>query len=289
MALPPGRASAVGLRELLDALLGLVFPPRCRVCGCDGREPICGTCFERLERITGPICHLCGAPMDPHTHHGNLCSDCKKRRHFDSVRSVCANTGLCRRAVHRFKYDSLRELGAPLGQVLVDYAQTAFRPGETIDPYYTPPRAIPFEDLHVIVPVPLSPQRKADRTFNQAEVLGAVLSEAVGRPMQVDVLRRIRDTQPQVELSAKDRVRNVRGAFSVGARDAVRDREVLLVDDVCTTGATLDECAKTLKRAGATFVYGMTVARQTNLFPGDAAPGGDVDPATATGDDPERP
>jgi len=257
MAVRPG--------DLLKTLLDIIFPPRCRVCETSSRIPLCDACLSGIERITGPICHSCGAPFDPSTHHGDLCADCRQGSGLDRARSVCRFTGLIRKAIHRYKYDSVRELADPLGELLCAYLESGFRPGPTADPYYTEPRAISLEEVDLIVPVPLFPARERDRGFNQARLLVDRVAARFNVPAPGGVLIRTRDTTPQINLKARERKRNVRGAFEVVEAGPVRDRTVLLVDDVCTTGATLGECSKMLKRAGADRVFALTLARQSSL------------------------
>jgi len=137
--------------------------------------------------------------------------------------------------------------------------------GPAADPYYTPPPPIRLDCLTAVVPVPLSREQRRRRGFNQSERLAVELARRLALPVCTLMLQRVRDTRPQVRLSASERARNVRGAFQAAGRDQVADQVVLLVDDVLTTGATLNECARVLKRAGAADVYGITMARQTIL------------------------
>ena len=115
--------------------------------------------------------------------------------------------------------------------------------------------------LNLIIPVPLHRSRLRQRGFNQAVLIGRILARQLSLPMQLDVLARIRPTEPQIELSAEKRRINVKGAFSVIRPDCIAGKRVLLLDDVMTTGSTLDECAKELKKAGADMVIAVTTAR----------------------------
>jgi len=189
---------------------------------------------------------------------------------------VCRYAGLTRKAIHELKYSQRTELAPPLGDLMVRCLADPPEYGPAADPYYTPPPRIPLEGITAVVPVPLSREQQRRRGFNQSERLAIELGSRLGLPVFAWMLQRIRDTPPQVRLSARERARNVRGAFQAAGRDSVADQVVLLVDDVLTTGATLNECARVLKRAGAADVYGITMARQTVLPTPAAAPASHV-------------
>jgi len=246
----------------LSGALDLLFPPRCRVCETHGCDPICPLCYARLERVSGPLCHLCGLPFDASTHHGNLCPECRAARRIDRIRSVCHYTGRIRKAIGELKYRGHRELVAPLAQVLQEYLSNALDVADTVDPYYTAPPSIGSSQVDLLIPVPLFATRERERGFNQAGLLAEELGRLEGLVVASGALVRKRETPPQVGLSAIERRVNVRGAFEAVDRAAIRARTILLLDDVCTTGATLEECAKTLVRAGAERVWAITLARQ---------------------------
>lgn len=240
-----------------DGLLNLVFPPRCQVCLKFGRAAICDSCLAEIKVIEPPFCAICGRPFDPLAKAAPVCTQCRKRRwSFQWARAYGTYEGTLREAIHRFKYSGKRVLAEPLGKMLAE------RAGDLTE--------VALEAIDLICPVPLYPARKKERGFNQAELLSKVLAERTGLPIEAGLLQRTRDTQPQVDLPAQDRARNVRGAFAAAAdagrqpsntAEQVKGKSILLVDDVLTTGATLNECAKMLRRAGASQVYVLTVAR----------------------------
>ncbi len=160
---------------------------------------------------------------------------------FDQALSVGYFEGPLREAIHRFKYSPCRSLGKPLAA----WAAKHIRPVA----------------VDCIMPVPLHVSRLRQRGFNQALVLASELSTGFALPLVYDNLARVRPTRPQVELSGEERVKNVTGAFALRRPGEVRDRDVLLVDDVHTTGATMNECAAVLKDAGAARVTALTIAR----------------------------
>jgi ComF family protein len=179
---------------------------------------------------------------------------------FDAARTLGLYTGRLRQAVLRLKFAGDERLGERLGELLVPAWDALPQAGE-------------FGSL-LIVPVPLHPSRRRERGFNQSELLAAGLARALGRkrggaspPVDKSCLRRKRATPPQTGLSVAARRENLRGAFDVATPAAMKGREIVLVDDVMTTGATLSACARTLKRASAARVMGLALARATPQFP----------------------
>lgn len=169
-----------------------------------------------------------------------------------ALRSACYFQSTVREMIHRLKYKRARHLALPLGRLLVPLRAALPQPGE------------------LIVPVPLYSTREAARGYNQSLLLAQVLAEELRLPVESQALRRRRDTPAQVGLSAAERQRNVRDAF-VAEPSLVKGRDVLLIDDVCTTGATVSACADALRRAGARSVVALTVARALDS-PGSVSP-----------------
>jgi len=172
-----------------------------------------------------------------------LCARCAKAPlAIHGIRSVALFEGTVRQAIHRFKYNFAREMVVPLGNLMVDYW---WRSGLSADG---------------LVPVPLHRRRRRERGFNQAELLSTYLGREIGLDVLVGALRRTRYTASQTKLGPEERHRNVEGAFACG--DAgVAGRRILLVDDVCTTGATLEACSRALMEGGAQSVWALTLAR----------------------------
>ena len=230
----------------VTAALDLVFPPLCPVCdgllGAGRRDPLCGACWEALERISPPWCRCCGAPLGTE----GLCGACRTRRpRFAYARAALRYGDVAREAIHAFKFGGRRGLANPLGDLLAGLGVSAL------------PGALP--DL--LVPVPLHPRRARERGYNQAILLARRLERAWGVPVAADALLREVPTLPQADLDAAARRRNVRDAFVVRRPEVIEGRHVVLVDDVLTTGATAGECARVLIRAGAGTVGVITVAR----------------------------
>lgn len=192
-------------------------------------------------RLTPPWCDRCGVPVTSAV--DGPCPACAiTRPPFDYARAACVYAGAMREAVHALKFDGRRSLARPLGDLMFERAGRF-----DVDP----PDAI--------VPVPLARARERERGFNQARLLADRLGEKLGVRVRPGWLVRLRPTTPQSELSAPDRHANVDGAFA--AAPTVRDCHVVVVDDVVTTGATVAECARALRRAGARRVGVLAVAR----------------------------
>ena len=224
--------------RVLTALLDLLFPPRCVGCGRSGVW-LCASCQAAVPRLEPPLCPRCGEPLSP----GGRCP--RGGQHplrLEGLRSAAWYDGPLRVAIHHHKYRGLRALTGPLAAILAE----AWR------------RAPPPVDL--LVPVPLHPRRVRERGFNQAALLARHLSRETGLRLDERSLCRARYTAPQVSLSAPERRANVEGAF-VCQGTALAGRRVCLIDDLCTTGATLEACAAALRQAGAGAVWAFTLAR----------------------------
>jgi len=230
-------------------LLDLLYPIFCVGCGQPGTL-YCVACREAVRRITPPLCPLCGQPQE----NAQVCSRCtsilsERSSHppIDGIRSLAYLEGPLRRAVYGLKYDHIRELAEPLGDMLANYYQTTPLPTD------------------VIIPVPLHRRRQRERGYNQSALLAQHLGSATEIPVRCDLLQRHRYTRSQTRLTAQQRSRNVKGAFSCAKQPdlakAISGKKVLLIDDVATTGATLRACAQALRNQGARSVWALTVAR----------------------------
>lgn len=237
-----------GIGQVARTILNAVLPPRCAVCGVTV-EPggaLCGDCWGRLVFLAPPACECCGYPFEYAVPDRTLCGACTMRQPaFDRARSVFAYDDASRGLVLAFKHGDRTHDAPAFGQWL------ARAGGELL------------RDADLIVPVPLHRWRLFYRRYNQAAVLAQALGRASGRRVAVDLLARHRRTPIQGRLSRSARISNVRGAFIVrsAGRDDLAGKRVLLVDDVLTTGATAEECARVLKRAGAVAVDVLTLSR----------------------------
>ncbi len=223
-----------------------LFPRACW--GCEGdlradEQGLCGCCINRVVRWRGLSCRICGVPLPDG---GARCWVCRRRRRsFRFCRSAGLFEGVLRRAVLALKYghrdDLAPALCVPLIRMFKERAE--------------------LQKNQCVIPVPLHFLKRHARGFNQAELLGRSLAEGVGVPLVSGVLVRRRWTWAQARLGRDQRKTNVAGAFAVRNPDVIRGKRILLVDDVCTTGATLESCAEALKQAGARSVDALTLAR----------------------------
>ena len=222
-------------------MLDLFFPQWCVGCGKEGGF-ICDSCRRSLSRIMPPLCPRCGKPQPS----GIFCPGCVSwRAEIDGIRSPFRFDGVMRQAIHQLKYRNLRALAMPLAKLLQDYLVTNPMSGE------------------VLVPVPLHPKRVRERGYNQSSLLAKELAKLTSLPVIDDCLIRQRHAPPQAKTSTvNERRSNVAHAFT--CRDhRLQGKQVLLIDDVSTSGATLDACATALKAAGVTSVWGLTLARES--------------------------
>jgi ComF family protein len=225
-------------RDVIDSILNLLLPVSCVVCGSRVLErrygAACPDCWSSLVTVPLPICPQCGEPAPAIE---GLCGLCRAGEHtFDFARSALLFTDTLREIIHHLKYSDRVSLAKPLGDLL----------RESLD-------REPFTGS-VILPVPLHRKRARIRGYNQAELIASRL----GRPIARGILRRGKNTASQTGLSRSERKRNLAGAFEV---QGTINGSVIVVDDVYTTGSTLNEIAKTLRRAGAERVEVLTVAR----------------------------
>ena len=231
------------------ALLDLLFPPLCHVCKAfipnAGRLLICAGCINKISFLVSPFCTTCGKPFATEAGLDHTCGACLAHAPFHICRSATLFAGPVQELIHRFKYGNRVHLCQPLGLVTAAALARFCR------------EAAP--DL--IVPVPLHRKRLRQRGFNQSQLVGKVLEKQWRIPQEIGNLRRVRWTEPQTSLDARDRVGNVRGAFAVKDARRLEGKRVLLVDDVLTTGSTMRACAESLREAGATAIFAVTVAR----------------------------
>ena len=236
-----------GWRTVLD----VIFPRSCYACKIqlfgDLNPCFCQVCWGGLQRLNGPSCPSCGIPfasalalLHSPTHRCGNCRETPPR--FDRAVSMGTYEGILAKAIQLFKYQGKTHLAGPLGEILSQGMEK-------------------LPEVDCLVPVPLDSTRLHERQYNQALLLCDAVRRKTGVEVIPDGLERIRETKPQTGLPLEDRRRNVRKAFSVKRPLRIKDRRVLLVDDVLTTAATVNECARTLKKAGAKSVNVLTLAR----------------------------
>ncbi|OHA00686.1 MAG: hypothetical protein A3C07_00495 [Candidatus Sungbacteria bacterium RIFCSPHIGHO2_02_FULL_47_11] len=226
--------------------MDLLFPPLCFGCKTEGAF-LCARCKTDLRWIP-PTCFVCGAFRPPRKRvpAGRTCSLCQKKTHIYAFLSPFSYAqDLVREQLHSFKYNRVRSLDAIFAQLLREY----------LDIYN-----INLPKNEVIIPIPLHKSRERTRGFNQSERIARRLQEIFPIEFRSDILQKIKPTKPQIELTASERRQNVIGTFAVNHPEVIKNKTVILLDDVKTTGATLEEAARVLKDAGAKKIWAITIA-----------------------------
>ncbi len=250
--------------NMLSHILNIIFPAVCKQCGCfittatTTTACFCNKCWEGIKWFNLPCCPRCGIPYHsletsaepfPVSSSGHTCGECiKNPPYFDRAISAGPYTEVLAEAIKLFKYKKKIHIGLALAghDVMVAGLTNLIQ---------SCPEA-PF-----LIPVPLHQSRLREREYNQSAISASVISSKFSIPLMTDVLLRQRYTKPQVELGFRERKENVTGAFSIQNNEVIKGKNIILVDDVYTTGSTVNECAKALKKNGAGKVYVVTIAR----------------------------
>jgi ComF family protein len=247
--LEPGPPATVWVNSLRDAVIDLLFPPHCAICGTYGAW-LCTKCWERIDTFEAPTCHRCGRPVG-----ADQASECPrpgrcvhndKEHPIDGFVACGYHEGVLRQAVLTFKYDGLQVLARPLGHLMAA-AWSHLAPARV-------------QGVDGIVAVPLHPRRQRQRGFCQATLLARELATRFQVPLIRGSLIRTKHTVPQVGLSASERQSNVQGAFRC-TDSAPTGKRLLVIDDVYTTGSTLESVCTALRQAGSQSVWALTVGR----------------------------
>ncbi len=236
--------------EEIRRWIDLVYPPRCAVCGgflSPGRsDVVCSECRGALRAVNPPLCKRCGVPLNTGPDEDRLCESCLRRPPaYEAARALYVYEETAIEAVHSFKYAGRTRLAEVFGPMLSRLAR----------------EWLPADIAPLVIPVPLHLRRLRERGFNQSLLLARHVAALPGYELDYLVLRRVRHTPSQSVLDRDRRRENVRTAFAVRLPSAVKARDVVLVDDVSTTGSTLDACSRALLHSGARRVYGLTLAK----------------------------
>lgn len=228
-------------QSLIANLFNILYPAKCPSCGNSpdvfSYSPICSSCWSGIKKYTGPSCSVCALPLS--SEYGRVCGQClKKPPPFSRVITYGLYEGIMREAISQLKFCGLRRLSSPLASLLTGFDLPA---------------------VDGVVPVPLTIKRLRERGFNQSLLIARIISKKIGVPLLMDILVKKKETPPQIGLSAKERLLNLKNAFEV--KGNIKSLRLLLVDDVMTTGATLTECSKQLMKSGAEEIIVLTLAR----------------------------
>ena len=236
------------MRALIERCLQFLLPPQCHCCEKfleEGQQGICPDCLSKIRWIEPPLCTLCGVPFLSREIENHPCGACLTRgKYFTMARAVGYYEGPLREAIHRWKYEEKSYLTLFFGEKLA----------EGFCRYWDP------QSFDLIIPVPLHSKRLRERGFNQALLLVKELSRRTRIPYSKRLLQKRILTPPQVNLSGGEREKGVRGSFHIQRDEEIEGKSILLVDDVYTTGATVNECSKVLLKAGAERVDVLTIA-----------------------------
>ncbi len=235
---------------MISDLADILFPPRCIICGGSpergGKAPFCSDCLRKVSFIKPPLCTCCGLQFADTGGANHLCGDClSKRPFFSTARALGIYDTILLDTIHLFKYGGNILVGERMGRVMA---------GHRYD-------SLSISEFSLIIPIPLHPKKLRERGFNQSLVLGREIAKKFSIPLDFDTLIRKNDTKPQVNLGRSERMKNVKGAFMVRQKERIEGERILLVDDVYTTGSTVNECARVLRAAKASDVAVLTLAR----------------------------
>jgi competence protein ComFC len=233
--------------NIKDFILDILFPPFCLNCQKEGSY-LCPDCRSLVDIINVGYCPFCRPPKI--VFDNKTCGFCRQSKKLNGLFSATAYQNfIIKRAISQFKYPPyVKKLSKPLSSLIIEYFQSL-------------EQQLNFKDA-VLIPVPLAKKKIKLRGFNQSEEIAKELSLFWEIPLVSGSLLKIKETLPQIELSEKERKENVKGAFLCQHPTLIKNRKIFLVDDVFTTGATMEECARVLKNSGAKEVWGITVARE---------------------------
>lgn len=264
------------LSKIFEYLLDLLFPIHCLGCG-KNREDlpakerwICPECLVKIPLRKEQVCPFC----EKESEGGSVHFACRDKISLDGLWAAAYYGGMVEEAIHNFKFKFIKYISCPISELIARSILEAEEFGNFQDLLMIGSSKEEEEGIYldenkngkqetVIIPVPLHRRRYAWRGFNQSYLLAKEIGAKFGVAVQEDVLIRSKNTKPQSKTKNEDeRRKNISGAFSCSSPEKVKNKNIILVDDICTTSATLNECAKELKRAGAKNVWGLVVARR---------------------------
>ena len=240
----------MSLRELLNDVSDIIFPPQCLACTEIIKQPsdqvFCPGCLEKITFITGSLCPICGLPFLDSPAGSHICGNCLENKHYyTKARAVAGFETVIMDAIHKFKYGRSISTGNALGSFMAGFSFPDFD----------------FYEYSLLLPVPLHIKRLRERGFNQSLLLANEIGKKYILPVDFSLLKRCKFTLTQTGLNKAEREKNIKGAFVVADEKRVPGENIILIDDVYTTGATINECAKVLLKAGAQKVAVLTLSR----------------------------
>lgn len=232
------------LTRFINFLLDLLFPIEC--VGCQKEDIwLCEECLKKINLNLKNFCPFCGKPARM----GCICQQCLLRSPFKNIFIASFyEEKILRQAIHIFKYKYIRDLAKPLGKIIINFL-------------YQSKCNLLFNDSYFLIPVSLHRKRLFDRGFNQSELLAKIISQEFKIPIINNVLERKRDTKSQTKLKEKERRKNIKNAFVCIQPEIIKNKNIILFDDILTTGSTIREAARALKKAGAKEIIGLILAK----------------------------
>ena len=238
------------LHKIIHKIIDFIFPPQCYICGkmLHDEDGLCFECLSKINFITNPRCYCCGRPFEfklPQNGKSKnlLCPKClTKKPKFDRCISAVRYDDTSKKIILPFKHGDKTQLAKFMGKIM-------FNVGKEL-----------LKDTDIIIPVPIHFTRLLKRKYNQASLIGNIISKLSKKNIQHNNLVRIVATKSQGHLNKTQRKQNIHNAFMIRAPQEIKGKNILLIDDVYTTGVTVNECAKTLKKNGAKKVFVLTFA-----------------------------
>ena len=240
----------MSLKELLNEVGDIIFPPQCIACteiiSQLSERVFCPSCLSKISFVTGSICPICGLPFLDSPAESHICGDCLQSLPcYAKARAVASFESIIMDAIHKFKYGRNISAGGALGSFMAGFSFPDFD----------------FSEYSLLIPVPLHIKRLRERGFNQSLLLAEEMGKKHKLPVNFSLLKRCNFTLTQTGLNKAEREKNIKGAFTVTDKNKIAGKCIILVDDVFTTGSTINECARVLMKAGAQKVAALTLSR----------------------------
>ncbi len=236
-------------------ILNFILPRNCINCkSIIGKDysglNLCSNCYSKIKKIAPPYCNICGTPFHLKTEYHRICSDCQKNKpkYYSLYAALEYNNEITMTLIHAFKYGKKYFLAQDLAFFMLEAARINY-PG------------LNLKEIDFILPVPLHTRKKRERGFNQSELLAEYISEYTNIPYKTDILFRKKDTISQSNLDKNIRKKNIKNAFALNKPQLIKNKKILLIDDVSTTGATVNECSKILLKEGSEKIQVLVFAK----------------------------
>lgn len=242
----------MSLKELLNDVCDIIFPPQCLACAELIKQPVkqifCSGCLEKIKFITDRFCPICGVPFWASPAGCHICGNClADKPYYSQARAVAGFETVIMDVIHKFKYGRNISTGYALGSFMADFSFPDFD----------------LSEYSLLIPVPLHIKRLRERGFNQSLLLANQIGKKHKLPVDFSLLKRCKFTLTQTGLDKAEREINIKGAFAVADKEKIKGKKIILIDDVYTTGATINECARVLLKAGAQKTAVLTLSRVT--------------------------